>query len=60
MNIITYFMCGLFAALAVALAMLDPPATYLIGAFYAGFGVGVLVCLYGEIWQKILNKLFKD
>lgn len=60
MNIITYLMCGLFGVLTVALTMLDPPTTYLIGAFYAGFGVGVLLCLYTEVWQKILEKLFKD
>lgn len=58
MKILLYIMFGLFTMLTVALTMLDPPATYLIGAFYVGFGVGVLLCLYTDLWNRFLNKFF--
>lgn len=60
MKTITYIMCGLVTALTVALCLIDPPASYLIGAFYAGFGAGVLLCLYADLIQKIIDRLLKD
>ena len=53
-----YLLCGLVGVLTCGLAMIDPPASYLVAAFYAGMAAGLIVGLTLEFFSTLLDRFF--
>ena len=49
---------GVLLAGASAFAFVDPPASTVVAAFLAGSVFGIVLTTYGQLVNKLLDKLF--